>query len=88
CPFCPYAQRAADVRRHLQTHFAGDVLWVCCGVPLAEAARYGLPEEVVKSGARMEHDGQVTVGGCGQVLSRRDALQRHLNRFAGKCTGD
>ncbi|KAI0833692.1 hypothetical protein BC628DRAFT_43441 [Trametes gibbosa] len=86
CPHCPYVQRnrrGPELRRHIKTHTlpaeAGKWLWICCGVPLAEAAALGLPEDV-RGEQPLEYNGMLFVGGCGKGMSRRDALGRHLRQ--------
>lgn len=89
CPHCPWVQhnkRTPDLKRHIRTHtrHAKPEQWVCCGVPLAQAAAFEVPPDA----AHMEHRGQVMVGGCGKTFSRRDALKRHLDNDNIQCAGD
>lgn len=89
CPYCPHVERnrrKSDLRRHVQTHTPG-AGWVCCGVPLVEAAACGVPEDVV-SGEVREFEGILMVGGCRRTFSRRDAYGRHLKRKRDICFGD
>ncbi|OSC99919.1 hypothetical protein PYCCODRAFT_742485 [Trametes coccinea BRFM310] len=94
CPYCPWIQktrRSPDLKRHIETHTrsnnANDAKWVCCGVPFGEALARGVPPKVMLGDACM-YAGQVMVGGCRQVFSRRDALKRHLRTRTGVCYGD
>ncbi|KAI0717029.1 hypothetical protein C8Q76DRAFT_590800, partial [Earliella scabrosa] len=93
CPHCPYIQhnrRVPDLKRHIATHTraSNEVLWVCCGVPVVEAHKRGVPEEVVREEPAFEFAGRLMVGGCRKTFSRRDALTRHLRREQGRCYGD
>ena len=88
CPHCSYVQtnhREPDLRRHISTHFRdlSKNKYVCCGVPLAEAKKYGVPENTEV----MYFWGQPMVGGCAKEVSRKDALKRHL-RNSETCVGD
>ncbi|KAI0366287.1 hypothetical protein BV20DRAFT_658889 [Pilatotrama ljubarskyi] len=92
CPYCDYVQRSglgSQLKRHIKTHTrpvdTDDQPWVCCGVPLGDAQRYGVPQA---SGDPVEYEGMLFVGGCGKAFSRRDALKRHLRRNLGRCFGD
>ncbi|OJT01794.1 hypothetical protein TRAPUB_7850 [Trametes pubescens] len=94
CPHCAYVQRNhrhQELRRHIRTHAeptaAGEPFWICCGVPLAEAAARGVPLEVIAE-APFVYNGVQFVGGCRRMFSRRDALARHLRRFDTYCYGD
>ncbi|KAI0718721.1 hypothetical protein C8T65DRAFT_827400 [Cerioporus squamosus] len=92
CPYCPYFQhnrRSPDMKRHLATHTrpADKVQWVCCGVPLLDAAAHGVPEKLIQ-GELFEFEGVLMVGGCRKTFSRRDAYGRHLGREKGRCFGD
>ncbi|KAI0675782.1 hypothetical protein C8Q78DRAFT_963049, partial [Trametes maxima] len=92
CPYCPYVQhnhRSPDLKRHIATHTrpTEDALWVCCGVPLIDAREAGVPVEMTKE-ELFEYEGMFMVGGCRKVFSRRDALSRHLRKYAGECFGD
>ncbi|KAI0632298.1 hypothetical protein C8Q77DRAFT_914972 [Trametes polyzona] len=88
CPFCPYVQktqRKQDLERHCLTHCPEaaqrkGVPLTCSGVPISEAAKYGINLALAK---RSMVDGELRVGGCGNVFSRADALGRHLKR--GDC---
>ncbi|KAI0773334.1 hypothetical protein BD413DRAFT_446116, partial [Trametes elegans] len=92
CPHCAFVQRGRrtpDLKRHIRTHTRpSDPLWVCCGVPLAEAAARGVPPDVLRRQAPFEYEGVLFVGGCEREFSRRDALKRHLNKCRGECVGD
>ncbi len=72
--------RPQDVYRHLRRH--GQTELICCdGVPLGEAAEHGIilrDHDVVNS---WPHTDQLTVGGCGKVLARPDALTRHFLKY-------
>ncbi|RPD60258.1 hypothetical protein L226DRAFT_616775 [Lentinus tigrinus ALCF2SS1-7] len=92
CPHCPFVQwnrRGPDFRRHVATHTGSraEKVYLCCGVPLIEAAEHGVPDEVA-NGEVWEYEGLFMVGGCRRTFSRKDAYLRHLNRQAGKCFGD
>ncbi|OJT01792.1 hypothetical protein TRAPUB_7848 [Trametes pubescens] len=93
CPHCDYRpRRPQELRRHIKTHAPpmtkdGEAFWICCGVPLAEAAARGVPPDIAKS-TPFEYNGMQFVGGCQAVLSRRDALRRHLIRPTCVCYGD
>ncbi|KAI0642223.1 hypothetical protein C8Q79DRAFT_929224 [Trametes meyenii] len=92
CPYCPYVQqshRSPDLKRHIATHTRSteEALWVCCGVPLIDAREAGVPEAMAKE-EPFEYEGMFMVGGCRKVFSRRDALSRHLRKYAGECFGD
>ena len=93
CPHCPFVQRSKrspDLKRHIATHTrpADAELWVCCGVPVCDAAEHGVPAEYLRTATPFEYKGMLMVGGCKKTFSRRDALQRHLKREKGWCYGD
>ncbi|CCL98762.1 uncharacterized protein FIBRA_00767 [Fibroporia radiculosa] len=90
-PGCAYVQRRRrlpDLRRHMETHRAGTsyARWVCCGVSLAEADRYGLRIDNYTS--RSMFRGEMRVGGCMRGFSRRDALVRHLKNGRIDCIAE
>ncbi|KAI0636213.1 hypothetical protein C8Q77DRAFT_1027476, partial [Trametes polyzona] len=94
CPYCDYVQanrRMPELRRHIGTHTRAqapdEVLWICCGFPLEEAAKRGVPNEVL-SRPPFAYNGMLFVGGCGRDFSRRDALSRHLRNSKVPCYGD
>ncbi|KAH9846215.1 hypothetical protein C2E23DRAFT_714720, partial [Lenzites betulinus] len=94
CPHCPYVQknsRGPELKRHIGTHQrpeeAGKPLWICCGVPLADAAALGVPADV-RAEQPLEYNGMLFVGRCGKGMSRRDALGRHLRQYKDVCFGD
>ena len=91
CPYCPHVQknrRSPDFKRHVETHTRpADALWVCCGVPLANAAEHCVPDAVARDEV-WEFEGMLMVGGCRKTFSRRDAYGRHLKREKGRCWGD
>ncbi|KAI0689894.1 hypothetical protein C8T65DRAFT_618614 [Cerioporus squamosus] len=93
CPHCPHIQqnrRGPDLRRHIATHTrpVQAPQWVCCGVPVFDAAERGVPEKVLKEGELWQFDGIFMIGGCRKTFSRRDAYGRHLRREKGVCFGD
>lgn len=86
CPHCSYIQsnrRGPDLRRHIAGHCKSDN-FVCCGVPIQDAARYNVTD--VSDAA--EWKGEIRVGGCWQVCSRRDALTRHVKNPKRACVCD
>ena len=93
-PGCNYSveSRRPDLLRHIQAHF--ERKWVCCGIPLAEAAKSGADVESLKGDKVYWSDqaGRMMTGGCGLMFARKDAYKRHLKRrdVNGKavCTGD
>ncbi|KAI0372628.1 hypothetical protein BV20DRAFT_990806 [Pilatotrama ljubarskyi] len=92
CPYCSYVQRnkrSPDLKRHVQTHTrpTNEPLWVCCGVPLIDASEHGVPANLLLE-PPFEYEGMFMVGGCRKVFSRKDALTRHLRKYAGECFGD
>ncbi|RPD62380.1 hypothetical protein L226DRAFT_551619 [Lentinus tigrinus ALCF2SS1-7] len=89
CPFCDHVQtnkRSPDMERHIRSHFRNAVKaqWVCCGVPVEEAAMYA----VSASANQWTFNGRVMVGGCHEDFSRMDALKRHWKNSNNKCVGD
>ncbi|EED80934.1 predicted protein [Postia placenta Mad-698-R] len=66
------------MRRHKETHKEQDK-WRCCGIPIEMA--FGLANADTSSVRRM-------VGGCWEVFSRKDALERHLKNPNNPCIGD
>ena len=88
CPLCSFRAktgRASDLRRHYECHYEDDALkYVCCGVRIDRAAEYGVTDvdEVY------EHHGELRVGNCWRVFSRRDALLRHLKSKKCQCVCD
>lgn len=88
CPECSYVQknrRRPDLKRHIAGHYPKGK-HVCCGVPVAEAAQYGITGPALEDAA--EWNGEMRVGGCWMVFSRRDALIRHLNNPKKMCVSD
>ncbi|KAJ7442633.1 hypothetical protein FB451DRAFT_1414079 [Mycena latifolia] len=91
CPVCGWVQRnerIPDFKRHVKTHQRAaeenaQKGWRCKGVPVSEAADYGLPTDAPTH----EFFGQLRVGGCMQTFSRRDALKRHLDNVNVSCVG-
>ncbi|RPD60283.1 hypothetical protein L226DRAFT_447114, partial [Lentinus tigrinus ALCF2SS1-7] len=90
CPHCAYIQhnhRGPDLRRHIATHSRQQ--WICCGLPLLEAAAAGVPDRVfADKNAVWTYAGEVMVGGCRWTFSRKDAFRRHLRKEEGRCWGD
>ncbi|KAI0719132.1 hypothetical protein C8T65DRAFT_636889 [Cerioporus squamosus] len=83
----------AELRRHEGTHQGEQsvMYWVCTGVPF-ELVRDYVPNDeavmkLIAEGRTMLYEGLYMVGGCGQGVSRRDALARHLKEMKGKCLG-
>jgi len=88
-PSCPYVQkirRMPDMRRHVETHRAqaNYEKWICCGVPLRDAAKY----KITNVSQAYEFKGTEMVGGCLKGFSRRDALVRHLKSDRNTCVGE
>ena len=86
CPHCTYVQknhRRPDLKRHIAGHFP-DNRYVCCGVPVHLAAKFGVPASAECS----EWQGEEMVGGCWLVFSRRDALIRHLKNPKKDCVNN
>ncbi|KAH9851739.1 hypothetical protein C2E23DRAFT_711987, partial [Lenzites betulinus] len=92
CPFCAYVQknkRTPEFLRHRLAHcpdatpfekYEDDLQRTCCGVPLEEAAEYGLSQDALV-------DGEGRVGACWNTFSRKDALHRHLRNGQNGCVG-
>ncbi|KAH9927327.1 uncharacterized protein B0H18DRAFT_859582, partial [Fomitopsis serialis] len=77
CSYVPHStRRTSDVRRHLETHRSSEnqQRWVCCGVPVARAAEFGITDV----NAAYWWRGWRMVGGCRRGYSRRDSLGRHF----------
>ncbi|KAH9922807.1 uncharacterized protein BXZ73DRAFT_91530 [Epithele typhae] len=93
CGFVQKNQRAPDMERHIATHFRDrETRWVCCGVPVEEAAEHGVylapGSNPLSAPGAIELNGRIMVGGCQLDFSRQDALKRHWkNRNIG-CVGD
>ncbi|GJE88301.1 hypothetical protein PsYK624_043840 [Phanerochaete sordida] len=86
CPHCDYVQqnhRHPDLKRHIAGHFQKDK-FVCCGVPTYLRNQYG----VSKKEEAGEWQGEDRVGGCWRVMSRRDALIRHLKNPRKPCVNN
>ncbi|KAI0693542.1 hypothetical protein C8T65DRAFT_617082 [Cerioporus squamosus] len=93
CPHCEFVQwnrRGPDFRRHIATHKGNTTkaLYLCCGVPLHEAAEHGVPADILNQQPAREFEGLWMVGGCRRTFSRKDAYLRHLAHQAGRCFGD
>ncbi len=100
CPVCKRPQankRLPDLRRHIKTHFQvvkeeeTGPAWICCGVPVAHAAEYGITD--TSKAFRWAYDGEMMIRGCLQIFSRRDTYRRHLKDSAKNhpgvhCVGD
>ena len=100
CPVvgCDYVQkneRIPDLRRHVMTHdrWMEPGKWTCCGVGMERAFLYGrgieegmTKDEQTKAGAYFFR-GQLMIGGCRRVFSRRDALKRHVDNPNVRCVG-
>ena len=89
CPYCDHFQhnkRSPDMERHIRSHFrtSSKEKWVCCGVPIEEAAEYNVSPDA----NRWEFNGHVLVGGCHKDFSRMDALKRHWGNKNIACVGD
>lgn len=88
CPHCKYVQqnhRMPDLRRHIAGHSKTEE-FVCSGVPLDRAEEYSVPAHAMSEAA--EWKGELRVGGCWQVFSRRDALIRHAKNRTKDCVCD
>lgn len=93
CPECGYVpknrNRKPDLERHMRIHIGSEILsWVCCGVPISQAAQYGFEHFEHEDVRFVEYLNMPMIGGCGQAFSRKDALQRHLCRATKGCKGD
>ncbi|PCH40736.1 hypothetical protein WOLCODRAFT_162496 [Wolfiporia cocos MD-104 SS10] len=91
-PGCAYEQanqRPADMRRHLRSHgyMDSEREWVCCGVPVAQAAKLGMAAEEIAA-RKTVYQGVEVVGGCMRTFSRRDSLRRHFKNRRSGCCGD
>ncbi|KAF9804264.1 hypothetical protein IEO21_09455 [Rhodonia placenta] len=75
---CGKVLTKGTMRRHKETHKEQDK-WRCCGIPIEMA--FGLANADTSSVRRM-------VGGCWEVFSRKDALERHLKNPNNPCIGD
>lgn len=73
CGFVPSTKNRHDLERHVKTH-REDEPWVCCGVPVGVARKYGIED----GRPTYEFQGVQMTGGCQQSTSRLDSLQRHL----------
>ena len=90
-------QRIPDLKRHILTHgrWREPEKWICCGVGTDRAHLYeGLnirqgmtDEECIEAGAYL-FKGRLSIGGCKQTFSRRDALKRHLDNPDLPCVVD
>jgi hypothetical protein len=87
CPYCDYVQasgRMAELKRHVARHFP-NLQHVCRGVRAGDAHGHEIAADL---GEAAEWDGELRVGGCWQVFSRRDALLRHLHNDNVRCVTD
>ncbi|KAH9923171.1 uncharacterized protein BXZ73DRAFT_51070, partial [Epithele typhae] len=85
CPECPFVSKhRATITRHIPLHKCSSN-WVCAGVPLEHARKYGLDPAT-----RTVHEfgGREMVGGCFALLSNRISLRSHLRICGDKCVGD
>ncbi|KAI0086455.1 hypothetical protein BDY19DRAFT_995752 [Irpex rosettiformis] len=94
CTVCPPGRkkrvfrREADYKRHMGSHFPDSrVSFICCGVPLELSDDPRYQEKLGGNVLVKTFYGQQMVGGCGKLLSRKDALKRHLE-LSTHCVGD
>ena len=81
-------QWSSDLQRHIDMHFSkARADWRCCGVPVQDAHNYNFMITNDSGLVVWPEVGVYTVGGCGEVFSRKDAYARHL-RQSGTCIGD
>ncbi|KAF7792595.1 hypothetical protein EIP86_003690 [Pleurotus ostreatoroseus] len=87
CLHCEFEQtnhRLQDFKRHVTAHFRSIIYWDCCGVPVSEAADYGIDGR----SPAIQRDGVMVLGGCGRNFGRKDAYKRHLDDPNNRCVGD
>ncbi|KAJ3523335.1 hypothetical protein NM688_g8747 [Phlebia brevispora] len=82
--------QARDFKRHIHTHIIlHRVRWQCCGIPVTEAAQYGICDVGEDDIRYYEITGdRQMVGGCGIQFSRKDVYSRHLRDAGKECVGD
>ncbi|KAI0086456.1 hypothetical protein BDY19DRAFT_995753 [Irpex rosettiformis] len=94
CNICPVERntrvfkRETDYKRHMGSHFPESrVSFICCGAPVEMSNDPLYREKLGEDPVVRTFYGQQMVGGCGQLLSRKDALKRHLE-LSSHCMGD
>ena len=94
CSLCSgTVSRLQDLPRHNTSIHLNAKPWVCCGVPIEDAAKYEISADAVAIGP-MEHDtgaGKImTIGGCGHTFKRKDTYMHHLRgvRYGRRCVGN
>lgn len=93
CPHCDHYQhnhRKSDLRRHIKTHSRLSLQappdWICCGVPVEQAAKYGITS--TKGAVHWDQGNMTMIGGCFQTFTRRGNFLRHFEREGCDCVGD
>ena len=100
CPHCDHYQangRRPDLQRHIRTHsknYEKEVNpgtdahdWICCGVPLEQAAKYGVADTTAVQRLRLLGKDRLMVGGCGKSFATRYNYSRHLQAHPS-CVGN
>ncbi|KAF7794303.1 hypothetical protein EIP86_005436 [Pleurotus ostreatoroseus] len=100
CPHCDHYQangRRPDLQRHIRTHSKDhdkevnpgiDVYnWICCGVPVEQAANYGIAADTEVKRLRLLGQDRLMVGGCGKSFATRYNYSRHLQAHSS-CVGN
>ena len=81
-------QWRSTLQRHIDTHFAkARADWRCCGIPFGDAHAHGHTMTQTNTLVLWPEVGMLTVGGCGEIFSRKDAYARHLKQSKA-CVGD